>query len=95
MNVSYLHDKQGYFNSIKVRLEHSEYKTNYDKYKFQFHKGAIRTDAQNGKLSHYTNFNSIKVRLELKYLIPRSCKIQTFQFHKGAIRTKSVSMILS
>ena len=33
-----------------------------------------------------TNFNSIKVRLELDdYSMP--CMVRIFQFHKGAIRT--------
>ena len=31
------------FNSIKVQLEHAELKTSFDRYKFQFHKGTIRT----------------------------------------------------
>ncbi len=57
-------DSMKNFNSIKVRLEPDSTSSYLTSLSFQFHKGAIRTDAQNGKLSHYTNFNSIKVRLE-------------------------------
>ena len=56
----------GNFNSIKVRLEpESATMSPYD-YRFQFHKGAIRT-MRNIK-PHFATllyFNSIKVRLEL------------------------------
>ena len=33
-----------------------------------------------------SNFNSIKVRLELKLLLKTDC-LNIFQFHKGTIRT--------
>ncbi len=53
---------------------------------FQFHKGTIRTiDKYMNKLN-LTNFNSIKVRLELMQdELP--LKSSVFQFHKGTIRT--------
>ena len=39
---------------------------------FQFHKGAIRTKAGNDRDVTFGGFNSIKVRLELKFLSPLS-----------------------
>ena len=96
------------FNSIKVRLEQLLVKFTDSTFKFQFHKGAIRTFVTLWELSNnplfqfhkgairtvclllqlilHTNFNSIKVRLELV----RECglhHLSVFQFHKGAIRT--------
>ena len=38
------------------------------------------------------NFNSIKVRLELAYVI-RSKTRNKFQFHKGAIRTDGAGVV--
>ena len=64
-----------YFNSIKVRLEHS-----YPRpctplyYLFQFHKGAIRTVLPRCVAVLLVDFNSIKVRLELLL----TCKIKYF-----------------
>ena len=62
---------------------------------FQFHKGTIRTDTPNGNLSHYSNFNSIKVRLELVLLEYTKPKDVLFQFHKGTIRTYGFSRQMS
>ena len=76
-----------YFNSIKVRLEHTKVVTpQYLGQLFQFHKGAIRTRADDRPGYLCGDFNSIKVRLELTEgaTMPRQ---QPFQFHKGAIRT--------
>ena len=56
-------------------------------FKFQFHKGAIRTKPQADKSARGNYFNSIKVRLEQTETAPES-EEKTFQFHKGAIRTK-------
>ena len=67
---------------------HSELTTQMQ---FQFHKGTIRTDTPNGNLSHYSNFNSIKVRLELVLLEYTKPKDVLFQFHKGTIRTEDSS----
>ena len=53
---------------------------------FQFHKGAIRTFVFASVVPMPTNFNSIKVRLELRYLRVTGIN-ERFQFHKGAIRT--------
>ena len=53
------------FNSIKVRLEHSDEINAYlASDKFQFHKGTIRTTAYVLNMILIKNFNSIKVRLE-------------------------------
>ena len=82
-----------YFNSIKVQLEHISREKKTLTLKFQFHKGAIRTtNIEIRGIGHY-NFNSIKVRLEL-----RTCQVWTalfsvFQFHKGAIRTQQVQSV--
>ena len=53
---------------------------------FQFHKGAIRTLNYASARAAYANFNSIKVRLELRFVMTITCT-DKFQFHKGAIRT--------
>ena len=75
-----------HFNSIKVRLELSCAKITLLKYKFQFHKGTIRTEIQMNSQQHDRHFNSIKVRLE--HLSHRHMfTAQIFQFHKGTIRT--------
>ena len=55
---------------------------------FQFHKGAIRTNASDVEVVRKPNFNSIKVRLELNREFVCSEKLSSFQFHKGAIRTR-------
>ena len=54
-----------YFNSIKVRLELSCSLILFIVASFQFHKGTIRTFAENRANAALTYFNSIKVRLEL------------------------------
>ena len=53
-----------HFNSIKVRLEHSDGTKDTDKFIFQFHKGTIRTLSDHFNKLSLVNFNSIKVRLE-------------------------------
>ena len=54
-----------YFNSIKVRLELNLLNTAHFPKGFQFHKGAIRTDrSRYPSGTTYSDFNSIKVRLE-------------------------------
>ena len=60
----YLIDETGYFNSIKVRLEHTCHPHNRQIALFQFHKGTIRTQVMNDEGTDVDNFNSIKVRLE-------------------------------
>ena len=52
------------FNSIKVRLELLKKKVMDELLGFQFHKGAIRTQALRLHLCAQACFNSIKVRLE-------------------------------
>ena len=54
--------------------------------KFQFHKGAIRTQQDEATAKDRPNFNSIKVRLEHQRIAGKNRPIR-FQFHKGAIRT--------
>ena len=58
-----------------------------EKNKFQFHKGAIRTDARQPEALPCCYFNSIKVRLELS-INEAAEMVAKFQFHKGAIRTE-------
>ena len=53
---------------------------------FQFHKGTIRTEEEGLSPFDFTNFNSIKVRLE-RFLGFGDAHIHLFQFHKGTIRT--------
>ena len=53
------------FNSIKVQLEHSNFRVQFEDTLFQFHKGTIRTQTEHEKQSYQSYFNSIKVQLEL------------------------------
>ena len=54
------------FNSIKVRLKpQGEQGVPGVGIEFQFHKGTIKTCAENLVRELYDNFNSIKVRLKL------------------------------
>ena len=64
-----------YFNSIKVRLEPLLKNAGVFRPLFQFHKGAIRTALRLSSLLQRPNFNSIKVRLELKFpsMLPMLC----------------------
>ena len=63
------------FNSIKVRLERLSIFNPIAKFLlFQFHKGAIRTAAENNAFVRCYYFNSIKVRLELS---PTSKRLPT------------------
>ena len=57
-------DRFAYFNSIKVRLEQMDALCPLDVTTFQFHKGTIRTYADNLLAQGSAHFNSIKVRLE-------------------------------
>ena len=53
------------FNSIKVQLEHISKLIKSYTFKFQFHKGTIRTcQITNLEVAKLLNFNSIKVQLE-------------------------------
>ena len=55
---------KGDFNSIKVQLERiDQFGNDYD-YKFQFHKGTIRTFCFEPSAEVISDFNSIKVQLE-------------------------------
>ena len=55
---------------------------------FQFHKGTIRTYAGlKCMFMQSINFNSIKVQLELSYMVVCARTLYIFQFHKGTIRT--------
>ena len=53
------------FNSIKVRLEQRTRFCYLRLLRFQFHKGAIRTEFERDSVLKLFGFNSIKVRLEL------------------------------
>ena len=53
---------------------------------FQFHKGTIRTRTRRRNEEYPSNFNSIKVRLELWWIYTLGDSY-LFQFHKGTIRT--------
>ena len=75
------------FNSIKVRLEHTQVLNMTSSASFQFHKGAIRTGVVYIDSLTADNFNSIKVRLELLGADIYTTSKLLFQFHKGAIRT--------
>ena len=56
-----------HFNSIKVRLEPLRASRQAAQSpQFQFHKGTIRTFLEQGSILSQLNFNSIKVRLELR-----------------------------
>ena len=83
-----------HFNSIKVRLERNAFYWCDLAPQFQFHKGAIRTNASAMISSGIPNFNSIKVRLELWASVTRR-QAKLFQFHKGAIRTGSGHLVAS
>ena len=52
---------------------------------FQFHKGTIRTVQMVLLVLNLTDFNSIKVQLELNQAM--GALLPKFQFHKGTIRT--------
>ena len=56
--------------------------------KFQFHKGTIRTGDFKYSIKDKVNFNSIKVRLELRDIGVGIGSALGFQFHKGTIRTQ-------
>ena len=56
------------FNSIKVRLKHYEAMLSNMPYKFQFHKGTIKTVLLALLIKIVLYFNSIKVRLKLSPL---------------------------
>ena len=65
MNVSYLHDKQGYFNSIKVRLEqHLLFGLGLNSENFNSIKVRLEQRFGHSTVCWSPNFNSIKVRLE-------------------------------
>ena len=83
-----IRQKNAHFNSIKVRLELSEPPISTHPFRFQFHKGTIRTDSWQLPLWARIYFNSIKVRLE-PLLVDIPADILLFQFHKGTIRTST------
>ena len=61
--------------------------------KFQFHKGAIRTEESVPATLTVIYFNSIKVRLEREHYSSPATPSR-FQFHKGAIRTALQAKVL-
>ena len=74
------------FNSIKVRLRLSMKRQAGTITRFQFHKGAIKTDAGDKLGAPIMCFNSIKVRLR-RIRDAEYGRRAPFQFHKGAIKT--------
>ena len=62
--------------------------------KFQFHKGAIKTNARATGQAQLSRFNSIKVRLRQRHKTDAD-NLEVFQFHKGAIKTSGTSYIPS
>jgi hypothetical protein len=52
-----------------VRLERVTERVILNVYKFQFHKGTIRTEKDNADFQSRLNFNSIKVQLRLKIAV--------------------------
>ena len=75
----------GYFNSIKVRLNHFLTNGVYLPYSFQFHKGTIKPLGLVITIVFLSNFNSIKVRLNLSQK-RYTRDMSLFQFHKGTIK---------
>ena len=71
-----------------MRLELKDFPKEQRYVVFQFHKGAIRTMMNFSGSPLLDNFNSIKVRLELRPASKIADQEKSFQFHKGAIRTK-------
>ena len=59
-----------YFNSIKVRLRQDTSTKDSTGDLFQFHKGSIKTQVDEGGIKIVTYFNSIKVRLRLMFVCP-------------------------
>ena len=59
-------------------------------FRFQFHKGTIRTQSSRGIGYSSCHFNSIKVQLEQLYDTIIYI-LRKFQFHKGTIRTTEVT----
>ena len=78
-----------HFNSIKVRLEQAFwFYRDAVAFLFQFHKGTIRTFKSVCFIKMFSDFNSIKVRLE-RVSERTKRPLAWFQFHKGTIRTWS------
>ena len=64
-----LQNRYANFNSIKVRLRQKAVTDLATTYKFQFHKGSIKTFEFDSNEHGIINFNSIKVRL--RRLVPK------------------------
>ena len=80
------------FHKGTIRTLDVQYSLSLDNI-FQFHKGTIRTLLQNIYLWDWTNFNSIKVRLEPGTTTAANSFRRRFQFHKGTIRTETFSRV--
>ena len=81
------------FNSIKVRLIHSNLTLFEYVVEFQFHKGSINTFWIIISALLMICFNSIKVRLILVTVDTTSINHSAFQFHKGSINTSVIKRI--
>ena len=74
------------FHKGTIKTKHKIYYT-YVRKTFQFHKGTIKTLRSARLCGLSPNFNSIKVRLKLRFSnLPLD--YFTFQFHKGTIKTR-------
>ena len=67
-----------------MRLELGDYRITHKIHKFQFHKGAIRTQSKLRAEVAKLNFNSIKVRLEQTLLL--LCDHIQFNFNSIKVR---------
>ena len=76
-----------HFNSIKVRLEHSDNAVMQVDNEFQFHKGAIRTFCSTLSFGCIELFQFHKGAIRTRASAAVLLSFVSFQFHKGAIRT--------
>ena len=74
-----------------MRLEHTFGLGLSDLYKFQFHKGAIRTSGRYVKRPVVRRFQFHKGAIRTKHNYLFLIIIVIFQFHKGAIRTRKLT----
>ena len=54
---------------------------------FQFHEGPIKTTSYASLCHGYMSFNSMKVRLKLRFRFINFGLISLFQIHEGPIKT--------
>ena len=76
------------FNSIKVRLKHNNQNKPFDKPKFQFHKGTIKTPGHPDGTRIVEIFQFHKGTIKTTNSDFTTAARKLFQFHKGTIKTK-------